>query len=160
MERGRKRVRRPDTWKRETTKRRKNSGLDYQSVTGRFYPAKVFDVSTECCRPRGRNRCTRVCSYKQLPEEERRSTFNRFWNLGTYNAQNSFLFGLLEMRLGRATRRVVQADGQPRRRLKFKYFFRRPGGDKVPVCQAAFCLVLGIKPGRIRTVQMRDSCAK
>lgn len=79
----RKRTRNPESWGKNTRKKRRNTGQEYVSTKGKNVAAKKMkDSCSEKCRLKCRSKIT---------EEERKNIFDYYWRLGDIEQQRSFL---------------------------------------------------------------------
>lgn len=85
-EKTRKRVRKPETWKRNISKKRRNSGQGYVGRKGEVHHAKSVKVYEHTCRYK--------CS-ENFSEDTRNRIFTDFWDLGRkpngWDLQNAFI---------------------------------------------------------------------
>ncbi|KAJ4429628.1 hypothetical protein ANN_21829 [Periplaneta americana] len=87
--RGRKRTKNEESWKRNLRKKHRNSGQQYVSKKGIHIPGKVFDTEFNC-------NCPRKCKEK-ISMNDHRKCFTSFWNLGDFSKQNVYLRGLVQV---------------------------------------------------------------
>ncbi|CAH1113390.1 unnamed protein product [Psylliodes chrysocephalus] len=85
--RGKKRAIRIPERKKETAKRLRNMGMEYQSVSK---SSKIFKAR-EILEPYT-DKCKLSCSTK-ISEDQRKNIFNKYWPLGNLELQRSFIAG-------------------------------------------------------------------
>ena len=124
--RGRKRLRYQEEWKRKKRKLQKDKGDSYTTYKGERKPAKN--------RPDLACRCPFRCSEK-VREVERERIFTDFYTLGSHDAQNKYLFGLIRKE---DVKRRTRGASKPRSHSLF-YHVRLCDGSHVQVCKKSFC---------------------
>ena len=139
---GRKRLRCVDQWTRNRRKARKDSGKSYKTCSGERRGRKQPPLALRC-------RCQHHCA-SRLSLAERKRIFDDFYELGDSDAQNKYLFGLLE-RSSPKQRRLRGTSGQPRSNT-YCYFVRISSGDRLKVCKQAFCLLHAIGKRRVEVL--------
>lgn len=135
--RGRKRARRPEQWKRQVAKTKRNLGQAYQSV----YSDK--DVAAK----RIGNPCRDGC-FDKLGEEAVNDIFKGFWALGNFEDQSNYLVGRVKskaIKRKRTTREVSQ------RRTNYEYSVHYRGNDTV-VCRDGFLAMHAISKRKVEYV--------
>lgn len=81
----RKRQKRGST--KQGRKKKRNLGQAYETKEGRKVPEKKFsNINCNC----------RLKCIDKISEVTRRSSFETFWNLGSFSCQNAFLCGLIK----------------------------------------------------------------
>ncbi|XP_052278769.1 uncharacterized protein LOC127877153 [Dreissena polymorpha] len=140
----RKRQRNEVNWKRNITKRRKNSGQSYVSSSGKIKRAKK--VKNGC----GQN-CRKKCHSKISPEQ-REAIFDEFWKLGSYPKQKEFLCSTVkESKVKRVrVRDTIIKD----RKMSRNYLFQ-VNGLNVDVCQQFYKDTLDVSTTTISTALHR-----
>ena len=135
-------------------KRRRNSGLDYVGRTLKAKAAVHFDPSIDCCKVTGRRTTTTECQYRDIPEYQRKATFDDFSALARYNLQNAHIYSLVD-RLPKMRARNRKNPGQTKRSVTFAYNLRDNTSDRQRRrgCKTAFLRVFGISDDRLRTVR-------
>lgn len=113
--RTRKRLFRPDTWKRNIRKKHHQAGLEYINEKGKTVSKKVL-LSKKDCLKRKYN-----CS-KNITENERLSLFNGYYGLKSKNEKQLFIVNNTE-RLIKNRDTTKNVEEPSRRKFTFKYFF-------------------------------------
>lgn len=135
----RKRLRRPETWKKHSAKKKRNSGKAYESgePKGGHVAAREIGAACKCgCFPR-------------VGREYIEEIFSSFWAIGDWDMQNEYLAGIMES-TECARSRVTD---RPSRRLRSVTYHVKKGDEKIKVCAVAFRNIHGLKERRLRTVQ-------
>lgn len=134
------RVRRPDTWKYEVAKKKRNTGVSYVSAnTGKIMPARSIGPLCKCgCMSRLGDKVKTI--------------FKDFWQLGNYEKQNEYIARLVHS--VNVQRSRVEPGKQSRRTQTIQYSVR---SDEVEykVCAAGFLSIHGISRKRVRTVVLK-----
>ncbi|CAG9812835.1 unnamed protein product [Phaedon cochleariae] len=136
---GKKRVKRVETWAKEKAKRQKNSGKEYQSKSGNIVQAKSM-------KPPCPVRCVLKCADK-FSEDFRRKLFEDFWELACLQQQRDFLGACVEQ-LELSYRRISAAN--PRK--PNCAFYLRNNDEKMRVCKTFLLNTLGVSERTLRTV--------
>ena len=104
--RPRKRLRKPDLWKRNLAKTKRPKGEAYVSQgTGQ---------EVEAAKPGAPCSCKKQC-FSKFTEEERKKIFSCFWGLGDKSVQDAYLHGLIRVRkVARRRPRTAQSSRSPR----------------------------------------------
>ena len=101
--RPRKRLRKPDLWKRNVAKAKRAKGEAY--VSGQV---------VEAAKPGPPCLCKRRC-FSKFTEEERKKIFFGFWGFGDKSVQDAYLHGLIRVRkVARRRPRAAQSSRSPR----------------------------------------------
>jgi hypothetical protein len=141
----RKRIRKVTEWKSNKRKHLKNHGMEHVTGRGDVVPAKAFTSSDKCCRLK--------CALK-VTEEDRRAIFKGFWELGSHDAQSTFIAGCVQQDPVSVHRVSTAEPGTSRvqpREFARKYTLPVPSGD-VRVCKTTFLSVLDVSTGRVDRV--------
>lgn len=136
---GKKRLRKEDTWARVETKKLKNSGKEYKTKNGRLVQEKKI-------RPPCPEKCILGCN-KKFSEEFRRKIFQDYWNLASLQRQRDFLGSCIE-RLELNYRRISAANP----RNQNCAFYLQNDGKRVRVCKLFLMNTLGLSERTLRTV--------
>lgn len=75
-----------------------------------------------------------------LSNDERRCIFKNFWEMGTYNLQNSCIFGCLEVKNKGCSTKPRNCES---RRSHTVYYHVKSNSSKVQVCKKAFLNIHG-----------------
>ncbi|CAG4980424.1 unnamed protein product [Parnassius apollo] len=127
---GRNRGHNRKNWKRNLSKRKKNSGEEYVNRSGILVPKKVM-------RSGCNNACTRKCK-ERLMETTRHAIFKDFWGLGDHTRQADFVCRFVD----RVPRKQITAsvNGHSRRHWSFQYYLYEDG-DRKRVCKKCFLIL-------------------
>ncbi len=87
-EKGRKRSRNEDKWKKNVRKIKRNIGEDYVNSNDILALGKSFNPINDCCK---RSNC-----WEKFNNEEQEEIFDYFWNIGDYNKQNYWIANLMK----------------------------------------------------------------
>ena len=138
---GRKRKRNPNNWQKNIKKRKRNSGSEYISTSGKIVAKKLFYPVENCCK-------NSVCVNK-VHANLQKLIFDKFWGYQDYNLQNVFLESLLILDESK------KINGQICHRLaKWQHLF--PTGKKYEnVCFKFLKSVLMVSEKKIKTVKKK-----
>ena len=139
-QRGRKRVRNIKYWKKNIRKRRRQSGKEYVSSTGKTVEAKRFRL-VDC-------RCPLKCSEK-ITNERQQSLHKSFYASGDWSLQSAYING--HVRVEEKRRTYTKSENSRRSTSKYYYLSNIDGID-IRVCKEFFKGVLTISDGRIARV--------
>ncbi|XP_053966878.1 uncharacterized protein LOC128868612 isoform X2 [Anastrepha ludens] len=139
--RGKKRVIRISARKKETAKRLRNMGKEYQSVSKTSKIIKAREILAPCT-----DKCKLSCSTK-FSENQRKTIFNNYWALGNLEQQRSFIAGNIESIQPKY--RYTRTENH--RKLNNAFYFQIEA-KKLRVCKLFFKNTLGINDRPIRTV--------
>ena len=135
--RGRKWVRCVEEWVKNK-KIRKDSGKAYTTYHGELKRCKR-QVALTC-------HCQHHCS-SHVTMEDRQRIFDDFYQLGSHDTQNKYIYGLIE-RCVPKQRRLRQSAGKQRSNT-YCYFVQNVKGERIQVCKVAFCQLHGIGKRRV-----------
>lgn len=133
----RKRVRRPEKWKKTKRAKQRNSGEAYTSTSGKQVRAREMN-NTPCG-------CSRRC-YENVPADGRKKLFQGFWSTGNFDVQNAYLCGCIKIE---AVGRHYTSHGRPSRRSYTRAYYVNNGAVSVRVCKVAFLRIHGVSNGRL-----------
>lgn len=85
---GKKRVRKPESWQRNVNKLKRAKGEQYKNQKNKIIPAKTAKTGT--CP------CPKKCHLK-IDEERQLEIFKSFYALANFNMQNALLFSLVRV---------------------------------------------------------------
>lgn len=85
---GKKRLRRQENWARKKAKMARNGGKSYTDRKGTIHPAKRLKEYNHNCRYK--------CNIN-IPEEKRKSIFDSYWKLGSWDLQTAFLCSCISL---------------------------------------------------------------
>ena len=134
----RKRMRRPETWKRNIKKNKVNSGLPYVSEGNKEIPGKFLKPS-----------CGQICRLKcasRFTETERQVIHTGFWKLADNSLQRQYVSGNIEIAKTKY-RRVVEGSS----RGENLWYHLTSNGKRMKVCKKFFMNTLDISDKFIRT---------
>ncbi|XP_063232475.1 uncharacterized protein LOC134536612 [Bacillus rossius redtenbacheri] len=118
---------------RSERKRKRNSNQSYYNYKYKHVAHKVFE-DYEC-------HCPLQCNQK-VGLEERKMEFDRFWKLGDYTAQNTYIGSLV------TEYPKKRQYGRDPKKKQFSRIFRL---SSVRVCRNMFCKTIAISPCRVNT---------
>lgn len=139
---GLKRMKYEDLYKRNTRKIMKDHGKAYKTNTGKDVHAKVFKKIRKCCK----NNCC-----VNIDEESQIIFFNDFWKLGNKDKQDTFIATCL-------------IPSKPKTRVSNAIIKEKPynwrysvqfGGTPTSVCKSFFTNFLQVSCKRVRVVQSK-----
>src|SRR6218665_1505951 len=149
----RKRPRCEQLWAKNRRKHLRSSGKEYVTLSGKVVPAKVFNYSSAPC-------CKSNCVEKIL-KKEREGIHRSFWQLGSHDAQSTYIAGCVGQKSIAQKRISSDANNAALRgsgkRKSFEKVFSRvytlpTSGIRVKVCKKFFLKTLGISNGRVHRV--------
>lgn len=111
---GKKRVRRPETWKKAVRKDLRNSGRSYTSARGKV-------VKEKSIKPPCSVQCSLKCSTK-ISEASRKEIFANYWKLGSLQRQRDFIGCCVEPLQLKYRRIKADASKEPRRQNRIAHF--------------------------------------
>lgn len=116
----------------QSRKKLKDSNKPHMSVKGIYHNPKPFnDFNCNCPK-----RCT-----NKVPTAIRKKIFEKFWDLGSYDCQTTFIAAL-----------ISEINTKRKRSLTNKRIYTRHYQlDKVGVCKELFVKTLGISGKRVNT---------
>ncbi|CAG9769723.1 unnamed protein product [Ceutorhynchus assimilis] len=135
-----KRTRNPEKWKQNLTKRLRNTGQSYVSMSK---SKKIF--AARSVKPPCPGKCRLKCK-DNINENERASIFEKFWNLSDINKQRLFV----QFCLRNVSPRYKYTNAE-RPREENKAFYFTTDNDRVRVCKVFFKNTLDITDRMIRT---------
>lgn len=135
--RGRKRLRYEERWAKKKRKIAKDKGESYTTYTGKQESAKEV-VSLTC-------KCSYNCS-ETFSEAEQQRIFQDFYSLGSHDAQNKYLYGLITVM--EVKRHTAHEITRPRNHT-IEYQVRLANGTHQQVCKQSFCDLHAIGKRRI-----------
>ena len=143
--RGRKRLRCVERWVKNKKKNKKDSGKAYTTYRGERRGHKQPAVALSC-------RCQHHCS-SHVTMEDRQRIFEDFYQLGSHDTQNKYLYGLIERSVPIQQRRR-RSTGKPRANT-YRYFVRNVKGERIQVCKDAFCQLHTIGKRRVEVISTK-----
>lgn len=119
----------------------RNSGKEYVTYRGKGGKVQGSQIGREC-------QCPKKC-FEKVDNNTKNNVFKSFWDIGNFNAQNSYLHGLIK--IVHVKRRY--AVGDSRRSCSVVYHIRI-NGSLVIVCKKAFASLHGLQNhvGRINNI--------
>lgn len=146
---GKKRIRRPETWRRNAIKKRRAEGKEYVNWKGNIIPEKQIGPACEC----GRKCFTeeRINIFEKI--------FREFNALANKEIQDAYLCGLIKC-CAVSRRRSRAKSSAAERSGTYKYYLKTPK-DTFQVCKKAFCSVHSVSTARVRrlTKYLRENIA-
>ncbi|CAH0564506.1 unnamed protein product [Brassicogethes aeneus] len=141
------RQKREASYQRVKSKRRRNLGQEYLSVKSKNV-IKARELGPPC-------HCKNMCREKLDNTHE--AIFNKFWDLGSFDLQNSYLFGCIRIHKNKRSYKKKQKRQEFSRTFNAEYTVNINGKD-VQICKVEFMSIHGIQNsrGRInRVVKMK-----
>ena len=142
--RTRKRLRKPDQWKRIKRKCLRNRGKEYIDSNDALIPPRV--CGKEC-------KCSLRC-FESISREDRDNILSDFNNLADFDVQNAYLHGLIQSI--EPKRRYTTKGRDSKRKTTFQYYLRVHSRQR-KVCLTAFCSMHGISVKRVRNVRDKET---
>lgn len=144
LKKGEKRTKQPENWKRNIIKKKRNSGMEYEShsLMKKVKPARQI-----------KNPCAETCKlecYKNFSDDERKHLFNLYWALGDIEKQRQYIDKCMQKIEPRY--RYMRIGGNRGPRQNNNAFFFKQGDEVVRVCKLFFKNTLDITDRSIRTV--------
>lgn len=132
----RKRQRKPDEWKRNKQKIRRQRGEEYVRVTGKMKgttaPAKSNSIGKQLCPENCRFQCN-----INLSDDARKSIFDYYYSVDQ-QAKDAFLFSCVERHEPYTERRGASKHHSNSYRFRIKF-----GDQEKQICKRALCVLLG-----------------
>ncbi len=143
----RKRLLKPETWKRNIRKSSSNLGKEHINSKGKLIPKKD-PAPIDCIK------CTFKCS-ENFNEEERKDLNNQYWSLEDYCRKKDFIIANVEIKEIQRTR-VDTKTRKKNRSVSKEYYFTK-NEVRYRVCQKFFSATLKIGYGSIETALKNKS---
>lgn len=137
---GKKRARNSEIWKKNYAKKMRNSGQVYQSMTKKMVTAR--EVKSPC-----KSECKYKCC-ENINSEQRQALFHAYWKLGDILHQRSFINSCM---VDITPRYKYTNASKPRKNNKAFYFITDE--KRIRVCKLFFMKTLDISDRVIRTVK-------
>lgn len=132
---GRKKARRPETWKRTVAKSKRNLGEEYVSpVTGTVIKKRSIG-----------NPCADGC-FTKVGEDVVKQIFDDYWKLGDWSAQNAYLLSVIRAVPIKRKRTKKEVSS---RSCNYEYIVKH-SGKQYTVCRPGFLAIHGLQVGRLR----------
>jgi len=132
----RKRVRKPETWKRNVSKNNRLSGVEHVSLRNKLISKRVRDPDCLC-----KNKC-----FSLFSDEDKETILSLFNAIGGKNTQDTYLVGLLDVK--KVFRHRSRQGNGPKKTCSVKYKVKiNNSTDNEPfyyVCKKAFASLHGI----------------
>ena len=132
---GRKKTRRPEKWKKNVAKSKRNSGDGYVSAAS---GAVIKKRSTG-------NPCADGC-FAKVGEDGVKQIFDDFWKLGNWSAQNAYLLSVIRAVPIKSKRTKKDVSSRP---CNYEYTVKHNGKQYI-VCRPGFISIHGLQIGRLR----------
>lgn len=133
------RQKREDSYQRVKSRKRRNLGLEYVSLK-----TKKLVQARELGSPCG---CKKKCREKLNNMHE--TIFHKFWDLGTFDMQNSYLFGCIRIHSKKRSYKKKQKRQESSRTFNAEYTVNVTG-QEVSICKVEFMRVHGLQNSRGR----------
>lgn len=137
---GKKRIRKPEKWKKNERKCLRNLGKQYVSSRGKIMKGR--EMGPPC-------NCRLNCPIKLGNEKTRKKIFDDYWALGSLQRQRDYLCSCIDML--ETTYRRIKVNAQEPRKPNCSFSFLQDG-KKIKVCKPFLMSTLGIKERTVRTV--------
>lgn len=121
-------------------KRKRNLGQEYITVKSRK-TVKPRELGPPC-------KCRNNCRQKLNNSHE--SIFTNFWDLGSYDLQNSYLFGAIRVEKKKRSYKKKHKRQESSRHFSAQYTLNNVDGREVKVCKIEFMSVHGLQNSRGR----------
>jgi len=131
-------------WKRNESKRKRNSGDVYVDSNGNVTSAKV--MGNPC-------NCRRNC-FQLLTQDHCQKIFPSFWERGNFDVQNAYLYGQI---------RCINANTATQncsRQYTYIYYVKGANGKDIKICREAFLGVHGLQNNRGRLGNIQTAIAR
>lgn len=132
-----KRKLKPEKWKKNIIKAKRNAGEAYISL-GISRPAK-------CIREPCPDYCRMKCR-EHVSDEQRQVIFNHYWGLSDLRSKRQYVAYSLDIPTNQCPRDTSKGRGK-----SFRYHFRLDDGRRVPVCKMFYQNTLNISNRAIKT---------
>ncbi|PSN54975.1 hypothetical protein C0J52_02354 [Blattella germanica] len=142
--RGRKRTRNTEEWARRVETKKRLTGKEYKTRSGKVIAEKFFS-DNECG-------CVRKCNEK-ISTEQRKNIFQSFYAVPDHIKQNFFI--RRSVQVSNVQRHRPTNNTKKARTQSFTYFFRIEK-ESVRVCKKYFRDTLQVSDGRIHAVCSKD----
>ncbi|KAK3784762.1 hypothetical protein RRG08_032215 [Elysia crispata] len=128
------RRKKPDTWKKNVTKKLR--------LEGRQYNTKKDQEERSLGPPRTSSFCYRskLRGCTTLDQAERKSILNSFWKMGSWTERQTFVLCSVET----IAKKQKKSGPRSRRHCSLSYLLKKGDGSKVTVCKESFCNTLGL----------------
>lgn len=128
----------------------KNTGKAYRiHKTGKLVSERQMGPPCKC-----KNNC-----FDLFQDNEMRTVYQAFWDMGDRDLQNNYLFGQIRPS---SPKRRYRKSASPRKNKTYKYHVRCKDGKEKAVCRKAFLSIHGLQnnEGRLKGVlkQQREGC--
>jgi hypothetical protein len=148
----RKRMRIIAEWKDNKREVLRAQGQEYVKRKGKVVQKKVRIENEPCCS-------SEWCGNNTTTDEEKESIFSEYYNLGDFNSQTAYLFGLIKKFLCNLCKQIYRLhEDTSRCTMSLQYYVRHPiGGSKIRMCKTAFCNIFGISAKCVRRAAQGSS---
>ena len=143
-------------WQKNTQKRRRLSGeqYEYKYKSGELRAKPARSIRKTCS-----SKCSKKCQDK-FSEDERKIIHQDFWSLSDINVKRMYLSKLIDVKMKKRKRKrkTVKSGKRRERKLSRTYHFIKPNsGARMRICQAYFLSTLDISEKMIRTLVLKTS---
>ncbi|XP_072402179.1 uncharacterized protein [Diabrotica undecimpunctata] len=132
-----------DSWKKNKTKKMRNSGEEYVSLVNKKTVTKKMPPADVKCK------CPLACRSIRL--EYLVELYNHFYEMADYSKQQSYLQRFIHPQLIKRRRHgQYEHPSESRRKHSFTYHLLLPGGSEIRVCLKTFCSTFAVTPRRVQ----------
>lgn len=133
---GKKRLAKPSTWKRNLTKKQRATGKEYKSIyTNKIVPKRVTGPACKC---------TYKC-FSKITDEDKSNILESFNAIGDKEKQDTFLCGLISVTNVKRRKPLVPAGTPEFKKMVSCTYKIRFNTTELTVCKTAFCSLFGIR---------------
>lgn len=129
---GRKRIKNPNTWKKNVLKQKVNSGQEYKNKRNKTVRKREMKMACS-------EKCYKKCRTK-ISEDQRLKLFERFWSLDSHSKKSIFLSKWVT----RIPKKRVKNQAESRRKSSLQYSLPLSSNETLPVCKKMFLNTLDI----------------
>ena len=133
--------RRPETWKSNVRKVKRNRGSEYVSKAGKLVLARKIGADCKC-----KNKC-----FAKVGADNIKVIFDAFWAMDSHDSQSHYLINRVS---AKPVKRCRVKDHESRRKTTKEYSISFLN-NKIVVCQKAFLSIHGISEMRMRHVRVK-----
>ena len=133
--------RRPETWKKNVRKAKRNRGEEYVSQGGKVVAAQKVGPDCKC-----KNKC-----FAKVGADNIKVIFDAFWAMDSHDSQSHYLINRIS---AKPVKRCRVKDHESRRKTTNKFSVQCLN-NKIAVCQKAFLSIHGISEMRMRHVSAK-----
>ena len=134
---GRQLERNPEKWEKNVAKRKRNRGEEYTTYTKKLTVA-ARHTGTPC-----KDGCFHVIGLEKVKD-----VFKKFWAIGDYDMQNTYLMSLIREEQIKRKRTKEEVS---KRQCNFGYFIKTENSE-FKVCRSGFASIFGFSDQKIRVL--------